>query len=651
MTFTVTGDIAVLTDTPPTEATFGADADTAQVALATDDDTADEPHAALTLTLTDGDDYYPGTPSEATVTVEDNDDTPAATLILTPTSIGENGGKGTVTASLDRASSADTTLTVSVSPVSPAVAGDYTLSGNLELTIAAGETASTGEVTITAVDNAVDALDKEVTVQATATNSQGITAPQDVTLTIADDEAPVVTVAAETATVTEGADAVFVLTRASADIATSLVVDFTLADPDTVLDGEAPATATIPADETTVKVTLATDDDSADEPHATLTLTLTDGATYDLGASSSATVTVQDNDPYGQDKASDAAVTVAADDATVTEGADAVFTLTRTGGLSSELAVTFTVTGDIAVLTDTPPTEATFGADADTAQVALATDDDTADEPHAALTLTLTDGDDYYPGTPSEAMVTVEDNDDTPAATLILTPTSIGESGGKSTVTASLDRASSADTTLTVSVSPVSPAVAGDYTLSGNQELTVAAGETTSTGLVTITAVNNAVDALDKEVTVSATAANSQGITAPQDVALTIADDDAPALSIGDASVDEGDLGESATATFTVSLVPAATLPVTVDWKTADRTATAGTDYTAASGSLTFETGEESKTIAVTVTGDDMDEPNETFEVTLSNAPGATFTDATATGTITDDDDAPAVTLVLTPAP
>ena len=189
-----------------------------------------------------------------------------------------------------------------------------------------------------------------------------------------------------------------------------------------MLDGEAPVTATIPANKTTAKVTLATDDDSADEPHATLTLTLTDGDAYDLGASSSATVTVQDNDPYGQDKASDAAVTVAADDATVTEGADAVFTLTRTGDSSNELTVTFTVTGDVAVLTGTPPTEATFGADADTAQVALATDDDTADEPHAALTLTLTDGDDYYPGTPSEAMVTVEDNDDTPAATLILTP-------------------------------------------------------------------------------------------------------------------------------------------------------------------------------------------------------------------------------------
>ena len=90
---------------------------------------------------------------------------------------------------------------------------------------------------------------------------------------------------------------------------------------------------------------------------------------------------------------------------------------------------------------------------------------------------------------------------------------------------------------------------------------------------MTITAVNNAVDALDKTVTVSATATNTQGITAPQNETLTITDDDAPELSIGDASVNEGDSGESATLTFTVTLSPAATLPVTVDWKTADGTA------------------------------------------------------------------------------
>ena len=459
-----------------------------------------------------------------------------------------------------------------------------------------------------------------------------------------------VTVAAETATVTEGEDAVFVLTRTGTGIAAPLAVDFTLADPDTVLDQEAPATATIPANETTVKVTLATDDDAVHESAATLTLTLTDGAVYDLGSASSATITVRDNDPPGQESDSDAAVTVASD-GDVAEGVDAQFTLTRTGtDLAGALVVNFTLADPAAVLDQQVPTTATIPADETTVKVALATADDDVDEPNAALTLTVIDGDDYYPGEPSEATVTVEDDDDAPTVTLVLTPASISENGGKSTVTATLGHPSSEATTVTVSAAPVSPAVSGDYTLSPNPTLTIAAGETTSTGTVTITATDNDVDALDKEVTVSATATNDQGITAPQNVTLTITDDDAPALSIADASVTEGDSGESATLTFTVTLAPAATLPVTVDWATSDGTAIAGTDYTAGNGTLTFGTGDESKTITVTVTGDDVDEPNETITVTLSNAPGATITDATATGTITDDDGPPAVTLVLTPA-
>ena len=630
--------------------TFSTGDESKTIPVTVTGDDADEPNETLTVTLSNA----PGaTLSKATGTgtITDDDGPPTVTLVLTPASITEAGGKSTVTATLDHASSEATTVTVSAVPLSPAVAGDYTLSTNLTLTIPAHSLTSQGLVTITAADNTVYEGDKAVTVSGAATNDQGVTAPQDATLTLTeDDTAPVVTVAAETAAVTEGEDAVFVLTRASADVTTPLAVDFTLADPDTVLDQEAPTTATIPANETTVRVVLATDDDSTHEPDATLTLTLTDGDLYDLGSASSATVTVRDNEPPGQESDLDAAVTVAADRDVVTEGESAVFTLTRVGETTTEaLVVTIEVSGGDGVLVGAPPTEATFGAGVATTQVTLATVDDEVDEPNAVLTLTVLDGDDYYPGVSSEDEVTVRDDDDAPTVTLVLTPASIGEAGGKSTVTAELDVASSEETTVTVTVAPVSPAVASDYTLSDNLELTFAAGETTSTGEVTITAVDNDVDALDKGVTVSGTAENTQGVTAPQDTTLTITDDDAPALSIGDASVGEGDSGTSATLTFTVTLSPAATLPVTVDWKTADGTATAGTDYTAGNGSLRFDTGENSKTITVTVTGDDADEPNETFTVTLSNAPGATLGDATGTGTITDDDGPPAVTLVLTP--
>ena len=80
---------------------------------------------------------------------------------------------------------------------------------------------------------------------------------------------------------------------------------------------------------------------------------------------------------------------------------------------------------------------------------------------------------------------------------------------------------------------------------------------------------------------------------------------------------------------------------VSVDYATRDGTATAGADYTAASGTLTFAAGEQSKTVNVTVLEDAHDDGGETLELTLSNVVGATIVDGTATGTINNSDPLP----------
>ncbi|MEI6252360.1 MAG: Calx-beta domain-containing protein, partial [Mycobacteriaceae bacterium] len=117
----------------------------------------------------------------------------------------------------------------------------------------------------------------------------------------------------------------------------------------------------------------------------------------------------------------------------------------------------------------------------------------------------------------------------------------------------------------------------------------------------------------------------------------TVAPPSAPALSISDVSVTEGNSG-TANANFTVSLSKASATPVTVGYTTANGTATAGTDYTAATGTLTFAAGTTSQTVAVKVRGDTVVEPSETFTVTLTKPTGATLAQAKATGTITNDD-------------
>ena len=128
----------------------------------------------------------------------------------------------------------------------------------------------------------------------------------------------------------------------------------------------------------------------------------------------------------------------------------------------------------------------------------------------------------------------------TPRVHLTLSPYWLSETGGVSTVTATLHRPSSADTMVTVSASP-----ADAVTLSANRTLTILAGQTVSAGAVTITGVDNGDQTGDVSVTVSGAAANtgSLGVIAPEPVALAIADDETTpvvTLSLSPAEVFEG---------------------------------------------------------------------------------------------------------------
>ena len=109
-------------------------------------------------------------------------------------------------------------------------------------------------------------------------------------------------------------------------------------------------------------------------------------------------------------------------------------------------------------------------------------------------------------------------------------------------------------------------------------------------------------------------------------------------LSVSDASASEED---DSTIDFVVNLAPASDETVTVSFSTADRTATAGGDYTAQSGSLTFSPGETSKTIQVAIIDDDFDDNYETLSLTLSGASGAQISDSRGTGVISNQEPDP----------
>ena len=115
-----------------------------------------------------------------------------------------------------------------------------------------------------------------------------------------------------------------------------------------------------------------------------------------------------------------------------------------------------------------------------------------------------------------------------------------------------------------------------------------------------------------------------------------------PALSVADATANEAD----GRIEFAVTLDRAASGEVTVQYATADGSATAGEDYTAASGTLTFAAGERSKTVSVALLDDAVDDGGETFRLLLSNPTGAVIADGEATGTIENADPMPSAWLV-----
>lgn len=177
-----------------------------------------------------------------------------------------------------------------------------------------------------------------------------------------------------------------------------------------------------------------------------------------------------------------------------------------------------------------------------------------------------------------------------------------------------------------------------DYTATSGT-LTFGPGETTKTVSVPVT--GDLLDEADENFTFALTTINNGTFQGGDPNAVgTILDDDAtPTLSITDATVTEGNT-DTVTTTVTVTLSAASGRTVSVDFATADGTATfsPGADYHSQSGRLVFNPGETAKTITLTVVSDTTDEPDETFLVNLSNPANATIADGQSTITITDDD-------------
>jgi hypothetical protein len=174
-----------------------------------------------------------------------------------------------------------------------------------------------------------------------------------------------------------------------------------------------------------------------------------------------------------------------------------------------------------------------------------------------------------------------------------------------------------------------------DYTsLSGT--VTIPSGAVSAT--IPVSPIND-LTVETSETVIATLSANAAYVLNPtsSSATVTIADNDLPAISIGDVAVVEGNSG-SVTAAFVVTLSAPSSLPVTVHFATADGTARAGKDYLSASGLLTIGAGLTNSGLTVSVMGDTAVESNETFFVNLTGATNATIGVGQGRCTITNDD-------------
>lgn len=172
-----------------------------------------------------------------------------------------------------------------------------------------------------------------------------------------------------------------------------------------------------------------------------------------------------------------------------------------------------------------------------------------------------------------------------------------------------------------------------DYALTSGT-LTFAPNETRKT--ISVPVMHDLEDELDETFYVTLSNPVNAGIADGSGLG-TIEDNDGPAISIADNSILEGDVG-SASLVFTITLSAQSVQPVSVQYATSDDTATAGLDYTASSGTVTFDPGMTRQTIAVPVLGETLGEIDETFWVTLSQPVDAVIDQGLGVGTILNDD-------------
>ena len=464
---------------------------------------------------------------------------------------------------------------------------------------------------------------------------------------------------ASNVTVNEGANATFTVSR-TGDLRFATSVSYTTANGSAVAGSDYTAnsgTINFAAGQATATITVRTINDTVYEGAETFTLRLTGVSGGSLGTNAVRTGTIRASDvPAGSGSFS------VASNVTVDEGQGATFRITRTGDASFATTVNFRTVGitaqagsDFTARTGS----VTFAAGETSKDITVQTINDAVYEQAETFRFEITSVSGGSIGTASR-IATIRASD-VPAGSgtfsIPLEPVNVVEGGvARITVTRELSPSDPRVPTTVYYRTVAGTAGASDYTAVSSGAITFAANETSKTISINITddAIYEGQETFNVQLTgVSGGSIKTETFGGGDDpfepepeftltydtTGIIIAESDIPGGSgtfniAGNVTVNEG-----SPAVFTVTRTGDARFATTVNYTTLNGTATAGSDYTARSGSVTFAAGQTSATITVQTIDDSAYEGAETFSLRLTGTSGGALgTTATRTATIRASD-------------
>ncbi len=446
---------------------------------------------------------------------------------------------------------------------------------------------------------------------------------------------PVISFSASTYTVNENGGSATITVLLDRGPTTDVTINYTTADgtANSSEDYMAMAgTLTFGAGQTSQTFTIPIANDTKDESDETVLLTLDNPQNGTLGSPSSATLTIVDTTPSPQVQFTSSTYTVSE------SGGAASITVILTSPSDFNVTVAYN-TGDGTATAGsdyaTTTGSLTFAPGQTSANFSVPITADTVDENDETVNLTLTAPTNATLGTPSNATLTIIDDDPRPTVQFTSATYSVVENIPSAVITVTLSGASELTVTVPYATGDDTANAGSDYTAQTGS-LSFAPGQTSLN--ITVPITDDTLDELNETVALSLGTPTNADLGTPSNATLTIIDDD-PRPTVQFTSASYSVVENVPTVDITVTLNATSELTVTAPYATGNLTASAGSDYAAQTGILSFAPGQTSLNFTVPITDDALNELDETVALslgTLTNAdPGVPVT---ATLTINDDD-------------